>query len=248
MVVGYQKLTGNTLVRPFVGLALGGRSADDSANGVRGDVLLGYSEYVTHTRWDEKSASLRHWPAARAVVRDLLSKMRDYFERNSRVVQPDENNDLTPLEEGLKFPGLGRIGPGPEPITGQPKLSLISFDRADAKYTFEIRVRVEANKPPCSLYIWVEPAVETGSATKEDRFSLEDIHTVPANLVVEQLNNGKVEVKVPRLEKDTQIKISGATAGIAPEIFAASEGLLKASLSIEPQLLETEQVGEDKHA
>ena len=42
MVVGYAKITGNTLVRPFVGLALGGRTADSTMNGVRGDVLLGF--------------------------------------------------------------------------------------------------------------------------------------------------------------------------------------------------------------
>ena len=55
MVVGYAKLTGNTLVRPFVGLALGGRASDTTDAGVRGDVLLGFSEYVTHTKWDERS-------------------------------------------------------------------------------------------------------------------------------------------------------------------------------------------------
>src|SRR5947208_14244465 len=124
MVVGYAKMTGNTLVRPFVGLALGGRAADPSQQGLRGDILLGFSEYVTHTKWDEKSASLRHWPSAKPIVRELLKHVRDYFEKNSKIEQPTSTADLSPLEEGLRFPGGGKIGPPPPGPTGTPQLRL----------------------------------------------------------------------------------------------------------------------------
>lgn len=113
MVVGYTRMTGHTQVKPFVGLALGGRAIDVRPVGIRGDVLLGFSEYVTHTRWDEKSASLRHWPQAKPVVRELLRKLRDYFEKHSREDIPETSSDLSPLEEGLRFPGVGKIGPPP---------------------------------------------------------------------------------------------------------------------------------------
>lgn len=248
MVVGYAKMTGNTLVRPFVGIALGGRAADTSDNGVRGDVLLGFSEYVTHTRWDEKSASLRHWPDARPVIRELLKKLRDYFERNSRVEQPESTGDLSPLEEILKFPGVGRIGPQPEPPRGQPQLRVQTFNRENNRFRFELRARVEVEKSPCTIEIWVEPAMETGSAAKGDRFGLESLSTVPPNLGIEVLSNGKLRVSVPTLTADTQIRIAGVTELLPPEVFAVSEGVLKASLASETGSSEPEQVGEDNHA
>lgn len=92
MVIGYQKLTGNTRIKPFVGLALGGRVSDQSDSGIQGDMLLGFSEHVTHTRWDEDAEALDTWPNSRARVRDLLSRMRGYFIRvagNERRHQPE---------------------------------------------------------------------------------------------------------------------------------------------------------------
>ncbi|MBI2516584.1 MAG: hypothetical protein HYV95_06670 [Opitutae bacterium] len=247
MVVGYAKMTGSTLVRPFVGLALGGRAGDNSESGVRGDVLLGYSEYVTHTRWDEKSASLRHWPTARPVVRELLQKLRDYFERNSRIEQPDANNDLTPLEEGLRFPGPGKIGSDTEPIDGQPKLRLQSFKRGKNKYLFEIRVRVEADKPPTAVDLWIEPAVETGTASREDRFGLEKIRIVPAHLPSSTLPNGKLHIEIPKLTSDTLVSISGSTEELPSKIFEVSEGLLKATMTSDNASQESAPGEEDNH-
>jgi hypothetical protein len=248
MVVGYTKLTGNTLVRPFVGLALGGRASQASSNGLRGDVLLGFSEYVTHTRWDEKSASLRHWPDARPVVRDLLKKLRDYFERNSRVEQPETPGGMAPVEEGLKFPGAGPVGPPPPPPGGQPILKKRAFIRAQNRYRFEITARIQADQPPCAVEFWVEPAMETGNAAKEERFNLEGIVTVPANLPVATLANGKTRLTIPTQPTDVQVKISGSTVAIVPEIFSVSEGLLKATVSTEVAAPEPEPIGEDSNA
>jgi hypothetical protein len=246
MVVGYAKMTGNTLVRAFVGVALAGRASDPSERGVRGDVLLGFSEYVTHTRWDEKSPSLgRYWEPAKPVVKEILKKLRDYFESNSRVEQPETGGDLSPLEEGLKFPGLGRIGPEPPRLEGQPHLRLHSFTRENNRYRFELRARIEAGKPLAAVEFWVEPAMETGNARSEDRFGLEAVTTVPPNLPLENLQNGKLRVAIPTFEADTQVRILGATQLLPPEVFAISEGLLKASLSTELPAQPADQIGEE---
>ncbi|MDB6017862.1 MAG: hypothetical protein JWR19_2351 [Pedosphaera sp.] len=250
MVVGYAKMTGNTLVKPFVGLALGGRAGDVSNAGVRGDVLLGFSEYVTHTKWDEKSASLRHWPDARPAIRELLKQLRDYFERNSRVEQPETTSDLSPLEEGLRFPGIGPDGPPPPPPDGKPQLHLQYFRRAENQYNFEIRTRIKANSKPISLDLWVEAGLETGSASKGDRFLLENIRTIPTNLKTDQLTNRKFRITIPTLGSETQVKIVGTTQKIIPEVFAVSEGLFKATI-VKPNELEEashETIGEDSYA
>jgi hypothetical protein len=248
MVVGYAKMTGNTMVRPFVGLALGGRASD--ANGLRGDVLLGFSEYVTHTRWDERSASFRYWPEARPVVRELLRKLRDYFERNSRIQQPETTEDLSPLEEGLRFPGVGPSGPPPPPRQGKPILSLQNFQRKENQYAFEIRAKAGPETKPFCVDVCVEAALETGSASKGDRFLLDTVQTVPATLKKEQLGNKKVRVSVPTFGSEMQIKITGLTEKIAPEVFAVSEGLLKASTVKATDLHENaaETAGEDSYA
>lgn len=247
MVVGYSKMTGNTLVRPFVGVVLGGRAAQANDNGTRGDVLLGFSEYVTHTRWDEKSASLRYWPEARPVIRELLKKFRDYFERNSRVEQPETTGCLAAVEEGLKFPGAGQVGPQPLPPTGQPVLKKRLFARAQNRYRFEIIARIEANQPPCAIEVWVEPVLETGNASKEERFKLENINTTPANLQVMHLDNGKTRISIPTFNNDMRVIISGSTVEIPSEVFAVSEGLLKATVSSENTTPEPEPVGEEQN-
>jgi hypothetical protein len=250
MVVGYAKMTGNTLVRPFVGLALGGRAGDKSDKGVRGDVLLGFSEYVTHTKWDEKSASFRYWPEARPAVRELLKQLRDYFERNSRIQQPETTNDLSPLEEGLRFPGLGSGGPPPPPQRGKPVLSLQDFHREENHYAFELRAKATAETKPFHVDVWVEAALETGSASKADRFLLDSVKTVPNGLKKEQLSNRKVRILIPKFDSDTQVKITGITEKIASEIFSSSEVLFKASVvkatEIHEAVLET--AGEDTYA
>jgi hypothetical protein len=250
MVVGYAKLTGNTLVRPFVGLALGGRAGDTSPAGVRGDILLGYSEYVTHTKWDEKSANLKHWPDARPIVRDLLVRMRDYFERHSRVEQPPTTSDLSPLEEGLRFPGAGRVGPPPPPPNGSPQLRLYAFTRGNNNYTFDIRSNVEASKRPFCVDVWVEAAVETGNAAQADRFVLENLRTVPAGLPVETLSNGKIRISVPTLRADTQVRITGASEQLNPALFSVSEGFLKANVvkGADPLEDQVEIPGEESNA
>jgi hypothetical protein len=248
MVVGYAKMTGNTLVRPFVGIALGGR-ASDTVNGERGDVLLGFSEYVTHTKWDARSASFRYWPEARLMVNELLKKLRDYFERNSRIQQPESTDDLSPLEEGLRFPGVGPVGPRPPLRKGQPVLSLQNFNREENRYTFEIRAKAGPETKPFCVDVSVEAAMETGSASKGDRFLLDAVQTVPAALKREQLDNRKVRVSVPSFNSETQIKIVGKTEKITPEVFAVSEGLLKASVVKVTDSHEsvTETPGEDSY-
>ncbi len=246
MVVGYAKMTGNTLVRPFVGLALGGRAADSTMNGVRGDVLLGFSEYVTHTRWDEKSNSLRHWPQARPVVRDILTRMRDYFLKHSREETPEPSNDLGPIEDGLKFPGLGGTGPPPPPPHGVPKLHTHEFVRQGDRFRFEVRARVEADSPPFHVDLWIDPGMETGTASRADRFTLENLTTVPVGLVCSPLPNGKWRVQVPALGSATQVRIKGATVRADPALLAVSEGWLRASLNDEETTTaRTEPVGEE---
>jgi hypothetical protein len=237
MVVGYAKMTGNTLVRPFVGLALGGRAADASPKGLRGDVLLGFSEYVTHTKWDERSASLRHWPNARPVVRELLKEVRDYFERNSKIEQPAATADLSPLEEGLCFPGIGRTGPPPTP-TGAPQLRLQKFERNENRYLFEVRARVSADSKPFMVEVWAEAALESGSAAVDDRFAITDIRTVPPGLVVASMKNRKCRIEVPTFTSDTDLRVSGATENLPAELLAVSEGLLKATIIKDKQTQE----------
>ena len=90
--------------------------------------------------------------------------------------------------------------------------------------------------------------METGNATKEDRFGLENISTVPSNLAAEALPNGKLRVSIPTLPADTQVRISGTTSAMPQEIFSVTEGLLKASLSSEAAPPETEPIGEDTYA
>jgi RNA polymerase primary sigma factor len=161
MVVGYAKMTGNTQVKPLVGLALGGRAPDMSPSGVRGDVHLSLSDYVPHTRWDEKSASLRHWPLAKPVVRELLVELRNYFETHSREDVPETPSDLSPLEEGLRFPGAGPKGPPPPPPGGGvPQLRSHRFEREDNRYAFEIRARATEQKKPSYVVLWVEAGLE----------------------------------------------------------------------------------------
>jgi ribosomal protein S8E len=249
MVVGYAKMTGNTLVRPFVGLALGGR-ASDVTNGERGDVLLGFSEFVTHTKWDERSASFRYWQEARPPVRELLKKLRDYFERNSRIQQPETTDDLSPLEEGLRFPGVGSGTLPPRPPGGKPVLSLQNFRREKDQYVFEIRAKTGPETKPFCVDVSVEAALETGSASKGDRFSLDKVQTVPSNLKKELLSNRKVRVFIPRFSSETQVKIIGTTEKIAHEVYAASEGLLKASTvkATDPHEDAAEKAGEDSYA
>jgi hypothetical protein len=72
--------------------------------------------------------------------------------------------------------------------------------------------------------------METGSASKSDRFLLDNVQTVPADLKKEKLDNKKVRVLIPTFNSETQIKITGLTAKIPAEVFAVSEGLLKASV------------------
>src|SRR5437773_1822302 len=88
----------------------------------------------------------RRWrsPSARPVARELLKELRDYFERNSRVEQPETTNDLSPLEEGLKFAVVGPDGPPPPPPGGQPVLRVHTFAKDNNRYRFEIRARVQA--------------------------------------------------------------------------------------------------------
>lgn len=90
--------------------------------------------------------------------------------------------------------------------------------------------------------------METGNAAKEERFNLEGIVTVPANLPVATLANGKTRLTIPTQPTDVQVKISGSTVAIVPEIFSVSEGLLKATVSTEVAAPEPEPIGEDSNA
>jgi hypothetical protein len=104
MVIGYQKLTGRARVKPFVGLAIGGQMADSSDGGIRGDMLLGYSEHVTHTRWDEEAEALDNWPHARLCMRNVLERIAGYFDRHAGIETPDPTGDLSDLQRGLIIP------------------------------------------------------------------------------------------------------------------------------------------------
>jgi hypothetical protein len=252
MVVGYERMTGHTLVKPFVGLALAGRVGDPSPNGIRGDVLLGFAEHVTHTKWEERNnQNFRYWTHARPVVRNLLQELRNYFETHSRLETVEAPSDLTPLEEGLRFPGEGRGPvPPPPPRGGVPELRTQQFHCVGNKYEFEVRARVEAGNKPFFVDIWVEAGMETRHTQAADRFSLTNLHTVPPNLEIDLRPDGKARVVIPTRPADTWIRISGETEPIPADLLPVSVGLLNAK-SVRPDQHETpdtEAVGVDEHA
>ena len=232
MVIGYQRLTGRARVKPFVGIALGGRIADDRDSGIRGDMLLGYSEHVTHTRWDEEAEALDNWPDARSRVRNLLEKVAGYFQRNAGIAPPRTSDDLSAVEEGLHFPGVkeGGTTPPPPPPPGIPQLSKRAFQQQDGRYVFDVRARVEPNKPPVRLDVWVEAGIETGRPSREDRLRLESIETTPAGLSVDYLGDGKVRIEVPTFDTAMQIRVFGQTEPLSPEVLPVTEAELRAKV------------------
>src|SRR5262249_6568924 len=122
-----------------------------------------------------------------------------------------------------------------------------SFERKENQYAFEIRASAGPETKPYCMDVSVEAALETGSASKSDRFSLDAVHTVPSGLKKEQLGNRKVRISIPTFSAETQIKITGVTEKIAPEVFAISEGLLKALpvKATDPHETAGEPAGED---
>jgi RNA polymerase primary sigma factor len=231
MVIGYQKLTGNTRIKPFVGLALGGRVADPSDAGIQGDMLLGFSEHVTHTRWDEDAEALDTWQNSRPRVRDLLSKMKGYFIRVAGNEAPTPTGDLSALQQGLIIPGIGRgpiIDPPPQ---GVPQLKPTRFEREGNHYTFEFYARMEASAAPMRLTMWIEPGVESGRPSKDDRLEIEQLNIVPRGLTVERAGNGKVHVEIPALQDPTRVRISGTTTEMPPQLLSVTEGRLRAKLT-----------------
>ena len=250
MIIGYQKLTGNTRIKPFVGLALGGRVADQSDAGIQGDMLLGFSEHVTHTRWDEDAEALDTWPNSRARVRDLLSRMRGYFIRVAGNEAPTPTGDLSALQEGLLIPGIGR-GPIPNPPTpGVPQLRTERFEREGDHYSFEFRARMEASATPMRLTMWIEAGVESGRPSKDDRFEIDQLTTVPRNLNVERAGNGKVHIEIPALQEPTQIRVSGKTTDLPSQLLSVTEGRLRAKIArlADPEEREQETTAEAAYA
>jgi len=231
MVIGYQKLTGRARVKPFVGLALGGQIADRTDGGVRGDMLLGYSEHVTHTRWDEEAEALDTWPQARSRMRSLLERIAGYFDRHAGIETPEPTGDLSDLQRGLVFPGFGPGQDPPPPPRGTPQLRARRFVREDNHYAFELRARVESGNEPMHLDLWLEAGVETGRVSKEDRLAIDrQLRTVPAGLHVEHLGDRSVRVHLPGLHADTDISIVGRTEELPPDLLSVTAGQLKAKV------------------
>jgi hypothetical protein len=67
---------------------------------------------------------------------------------------------------------------------------------------------------------------------------------------METLVYGKVRVTIPPIEHDVDVRISGVTERIPPELFAVSEGMLKAKVikSKQQEELEPDPAGEDVNA
>jgi hypothetical protein len=250
MVIGYQKVTGNTRIKPFVGLALGGRVADQSDAGIQGDMLLGFSEHVTHTRWDEDAEALDTWTNSRARIRDLLSRMKGYFIRVAGNEAPTPTGDLSALQQGLLIPGIGRGPIFDPPPPGVPQLRTKRFEREGDHYSFEFHARMEASTTPMRLTMWVEAGVESGRPSKEDRLEIDQLMTVPRNLRVERAGNGKVHVEIPALQEPTQIRVSGKTSDLPPQLLSVTEGRLRAKIvrQTEPEDRDQETLAENTYA
>jgi hypothetical protein len=250
MVIGYQKVTGNTRIKPFVGLALGGRVADQSDAGIQGDMLLGFSEHVTHTRWDEDAEALDTWLNSRARVRDLLSRMKGYFIRVAGNEAPTPTGDLSALQQGLLIPGIGRGPYFDPPPPGVPQLRTERFEREGDHYSFEFRARMEASTIPMRITMWIEAGVESGRPSKEDRLEIDQLKTVPRNLGVERAGNGKIHVEIPALHEPTQIRVSGKTSDLPPQLLSVTEGRLRAKIArlTEPEDRDQETSPENTYA
>lgn len=250
MIIGYQKVTGNTRVKPFVGLALGGQIADPTEAGVQGDMLLGFSEHITHTRWDEDAESLDSWPNARVRVRDLLGRMRGYFIRVAGNEAPPPTGDLSALQQGLVIPGIDR-GLDPDSIPRDiSRLEPERFEREGDHYAFGFHARIEADASPMRLTFWVDPGVESGRPSIEDRLEIKEVSTIPSDLEITHLGNGQVQVAIPTLASATRIHVSGMTAEVPSEVLAVTEGRLYAKIKkqTEPEDRDPEPSGELTHA
>jgi hypothetical protein len=242
MVIGYQRLTGRARVKPFVGLALGGQMADSSDGGVRGDMLLGYSEHVTHTRWDEDAEALDSWPQSRSQIRSLLERIAGYFDRYAGIETPEPTGDLSDLQRGLIFPGAERGPDPPPPPGGTPHLRVRRFVREDNHYAFELRARVESGNQPMHVDFWLEAGVETGRASKEDRLDIQQqLRTVPPHLRTERFGNRSVRVHLPQFQADTDISITGKTETLPPDLLSVTAGQLKAKIQKFDTVEEPEQ-------
>jgi hypothetical protein len=194
-------------------------------------MLLGYSEHVTHTRWDEEAEALDTWPQARVRIRDLLERIAGFFDRHAGIETPEPTGDLSDLQRGLVFPGFEQGPSPPPPPAGTPHLRARRFVREDNHYAFELKARVEGGNDPMHLDFWLEAGVETGRVSKEDRFAIhEQLRTVPPSLHIERFGNRSVRVHLPRLALDTEISIVGKTEELPADLLSVTAGQLKAKI------------------
>lgn len=229
MVVGYVPMTGEAGVRPFIGLVLAGRTVDPGNPGMRNDMLLGHAEYVTHTRWDQRSEPLKHWVGSRPVVKRLLEELKAYFERNSAVEVVPVDSDTGPMEEGLMFPGGGR-GLVPPTVEGEPVLRLKKFDRYGCCYQFEVTARFEKGNKPCTLELWIEAGRESGGMGGEaDRLPVKVETWAPKYLEYEE-HVRKVVFRIPGFTTDMLVMVSGRTETMDDAVFAITTAALRAKI------------------
>jgi hypothetical protein len=234
MVIGYWAATGNKVVKPYIGLALGGRAIDSNDSGTYGDLLLGASEGVTHTKWAAHGPALEDWPDAVPPIKRLLHAFENYFEKNSAPDSGPVVDDLSALEEGLTFPGVGKIGPPPPPARGIPVLHAGPLQKGDRCYMFSLQADIKKGSPVCHIDIQVGAGLESGSAGGDDRLPIRNLTVKPA-LKWETVKTkkgkslNKVRIHVPGVKSDLKIKITGQTEQLSPELFKVSQGVLRAA-------------------
>jgi hypothetical protein len=231
MVIGYWRATGGKTVKPYVGLALGGRAVGPSDSGIYGDLLLGFAEGVTHTSWRVDSPNLDDWEDGKLPIRKLLQSMKNYFEENTAPIVPRSNKDLSVLEECLTFPGDDGGDTPPRGGGGPHRLHLKPLVRENGRYLFEIDVTVPKGQAGFTFDISILAGLETeGAGSTNDRFNLSVTELTPKGLTglkVEDVTK-RLRVTIPRVSKDTKIKIEGATETIDADLFKVSLGVLRA--------------------
>jgi hypothetical protein len=231
MVIGYWPATGTKVVKPYVGLALGGRAIDTERSGVYGDLLLGFSEGVTHTEWSDHSPSLKDWREAVTPIRRLLQALQKYFEEHSAPDVGPLVEDLSALEEGLTFPGPGVDDENRDWVRGLPILDAKPLVRGDRRYQFEVHADITDKTPDVYIDVIVAAGLESGGASPDDRFVISKLHTRPS-LKWERVRTkkgkplNKIRIYVPRQRRALKIKISGETEQLNRDLFNVSQGVL----------------------
>lgn len=232
MVINYWQPTGEH-VQPYVGLALAGRASDNSADGRYGDVLMGYSEGVTHTSWDDNASNLREWRDAKQPIKKLMKTFKQYFEDNSTIQSRQTTEQLSTLEEGLSFSGQGRRTPNPdnEPRRSGPAVvTRPRIFRKDGGYGFSFRIRM--NKKTMKTHVDVEilAGMESGTANAQDRIGIQitSAHGLECEDLLKKQER-KVRIHLPRVSADYVYRIEGKTGDVDPELLSVTQAVLRAS-------------------